>query len=348
MTPSTGPESADSPRTPRVSIRAVAEHAGVSKSLVSLVLRGAPNVSDQRRRAVERSLDELGYRADSRTVSTTRSSTVGVLVDDLRNPWFVDLLEGLTVTLDGAGRDLVIADAHLDRRIGRDSVNVLMRVGIDGLIVVGDSQDPAHISAAASRIPVVLAGGSATDLPGVDEVINDDRTGSRLMTEHLIELGHSRIAHLQGPGRVGADRRLGYEDAMSAAGLSAQIRVEPGASTELSGAAAAGRLLDAPANRPSALQCFNDVCAIGALGAAADRGLRVPDDLSVTGYDNSYLASIRHLSLSSVDTGTFAIGATAGRSLLARLDGTAHREAQVHTTAPSLVIRSTTARPAAL
>jgi DNA-binding LacI/PurR family transcriptional regulator len=304
-----------------VTIRDVAGRAGVSKSLVSLVLRGEPNVSEARRRAVLDAMADLDYTPNraARGLSTARSETIGVLLNDLRNPWFVDLLEGLTATLHAAGLSPIIADSHTNHRVGRLSVETLLAQGIDGLVVVGTTTEKAAIELAARRIPVVLAGTREPDLVNVDLAVNDDEAGARLATGHLIALGHRRIAHLRGPGVVGDLRQAGFAAEMREAGLDPDHYREAGGLSEESGYAAARRLLS-HADRPTAIFAFNDIAAIGALSAAADEHLNVPEELSLVGYDDTYLARIRHISLTSVDNGSFAVGVQAGKYLTQRIE----------------------------
>jgi DNA-binding LacI/PurR family transcriptional regulator len=334
----------DETRRP-ATIRDVAAHAGVSKSLVSRVIRGEANVSVARRDAVQAAMADLGYRPNqiARGLSEARTGTVGVLLNDLRNPWFVSLLEGLTTTLDAVGIAPLLADSHLDQRVGRDTVERLLGQRVDGLVVVGTTESDAAIERAAREMPVVLAGTHEPNLPHVDIAADDDIAGARLATRHLIELGHQRIGHLVGPGIVGSLRRRGFEAEMAAAGLAGFAMTEVSGMTEEGGYAAAGRLLDR-ADRPTALLAFNDVACVGALSAADDRDLPVPQDLSLVGYDDTYLARIRHLSLTSVDNGNFAVGAQAAKFLLQRLEGgTAPQRIYLHQ--PTLSIRRSTSAP---
>jgi len=323
-------------------IRDVAAHAGVSKSLAALVLRGDPGVSDARRRAVLLAVDELGYRPNraARTLGARRSGTVGVLLNDLRNPWFVDLLAGLTATLDTVGLAPVLVDSATTRRVGGAPVEMLLRQQVDGIVVVGTTEDGAALERAASAVPVVLAGTYEPDGLHADVVVNDDEAGSVLATEHLLSLGHRRVLHLAGPGRVGEIRAGAYRSVMLAAGLDPWLVA--GGMTEESGYAAAHRAL-AGADRPTAVFAYNDLSAIGALSAADDLGLRVPEDVSLVGYDNTYLGGIRHISLTSIDNGTFAIGVQAARWLAERIAGD-DQTARVHRVPVSLQVRATTAR----
>ncbi|MGP4091540.1 LacI family DNA-binding transcriptional regulator, partial [Streptomyces sp. KR55] len=267
-------------------IRDVAEHAGVSKSLVSLVLRGSGQVRPEKREAVLRAVRELGYRpnAAARSLSEQRTRTVGVLLNDLRNPWFVDLLDGLNSLLHDNGLHMLLADARLNRRTGHDITGPFLDLRVDGLIVVGTLPDPAALGTVADRIPLVVAGAREPVPTGVDVVAGDDERGTRLVTEHLIGLGHRRIAHIAGYGAVGELRRHSFEATMREHGLADGALVEACDMTEEGGHRAAVRLLGRP-DRPTAVLAVNDIAAVGALSAAEALGLRVPDDLSVTGYD---------------------------------------------------------------
>ncbi len=236
----------------RPTIRTVAERAGVSKSLVSLVLRGSEQVRPEKREAVLRAMAELGYRpnAAARSLSEQRTRTVGVLLNDLRNPWFVDLLDGLNSLLHDNGLHMILADGRLNRRIGQDLTRPFLDLQVDGLIAVGTLPDPAALGTAAARIPVVVAGTREPVLPGVDVVANDDEHGARLATEHLIGLGHRAIAHIAGYGAVGDLRRRSFEATMHAHGLADDALVEPSDMTEEGGYRATVRLLSGPGAPP--------------------------------------------------------------------------------------------------
>lgn len=331
------------PRPP--TIRDVAQRAGVSKSLVSLVLQGDDRVSDGRREAVRRAMAELGYRPNSkaRALSRNRSDTVGVLLNDLSNPWFVDLLAGLATTLRSSGLSPILADSQTDHRIGVVSVETLLALDVDGLVIVGTTTEEDAIAAAAKEVPVVLAGTRDPSLAGVDIVVNDDYAGAHAATQHLLDLGHNRIAHLTGPGEIGKLRLHGFRAALSEAGRDPDAYVETGGMSEEGGYAAARRLLNRP-NRPTAILAFNDVAAIGALSAADDLGLYVPQDVSLVGYDNTHLARIRHISLTSVDNGNFPVGAQAGRFLIERLANPG-LPGRLHLVPTTLEVRASTAPP---
>ncbi|MFJ3669972.1 LacI family DNA-binding transcriptional regulator [Streptomyces sp. NPDC090106] len=331
-------------RTP--TIRDVAERAGVSKSLVSLVLRGSEGVRPEKRAAVLAAVEELGYRpnAAARSLSERRTRTVGVLLNDLRNPWFVELLDGLNSRLYDSGLRMLLADGRLNRRLGEDLTRAFTDLRVDGLIAVGTLQDPEALRAAAGRVPTVVAGAREPELPGVDVVANDDEHGARLATEHLIGLGHRHIAHITGPGAVGELRRRSFEAVMREHGLAGEAVTEQGDLTEEGGYRATVRLLSRP-RRPTAVFAVNDMTCVGALSAAEESGLTVPRDLSLVGYDNTYLARLRHLWLTTVDNASHDVGRRAAQHLLDRIE-TPDRPRAVDLALPALEVRGSTAPPA--
>ncbi|HEX9497030.1 MAG TPA: LacI family DNA-binding transcriptional regulator, partial [Mycobacterium sp.] len=234
----------------RPTIRQVAERAGVSKSLVSLVLRGSTNVSEAKRAAVLAAIEDLGYRpnAAARNLTSDRSNTVGVLLNDLRNPWFVDCLDGLASVLHANGMRMFLADARLDRTMGDSLTEGFLEFRVDGLVIVGTVQPSRALEDAAATVPTVVAASRDIDLPNVDVVANDDIAGTRLAVQHLLSLGHRRIAHLSGTtGEVARLRCETFAEVMNDAGF--EPLIERTDMTEDGGYRGAVRLL-AAANPP--------------------------------------------------------------------------------------------------
>ena len=326
-------------------IRDVAERAGVSKSLVSLVLRGSEQVRPEKRQAVLAAVAELGYRpnAAARSLSERRTRSVGVLLNDLRNPWFVELLDGLGSRLHENGLHMMLADGRLNRHLDEDLTRIFTELRVDGLVVVGTLPGSEDLLATATHIPTVIAGAIEPVLPNVDNVAGDDSYGAILATEHLISLGHRRIAHIAGPGVAGALRRTSFEMIMQNHGLTDIATVEQGDHTEEGGYRAMVRLLAAP-ERPTAVFAFNDIACVGALSAAEELGLQVPRDLSLVGYDNTYLARLRHLWLTTVDNGSHDIGRRAAQLLVHRMRDP-RRMAEMVVSEPRLEVRGSTGPP---
>ncbi len=323
----------------RPTIYDVARAAGVSKSLVSLVLQGSDRVSDSSRRAVEDAIRDLGYRPSraASDLAARRTRLVGVLIDDYANPWFVDLLRGVHHVLGSDGFRVSVIDTATTS-LAEDPVEGLLSMRADGIVVARDVPD-ALVTAASP--PVVIAGTRANVPPGVDAVANDDVLGARLATDHLLGLGHRVIGHLSAAGGAAAARRRSFVAVTAAVGARTVLTDYGGPATEHAGYDGAMRLLS---ENPDITAIFaaNDVMAVGALGAARDRGLSVPDRLSVVGYDNAPLARTRLINLTTVDDNGFGVGREAGRILRERMAGTGAGSVSL-TLPPALVTRGTTA-----
>jgi DNA-binding LacI/PurR family transcriptional regulator len=328
----------------RATIEDVAREAGVSRALVSLVLRGSPKVSQQKREAVAIAMAALDYRPSNaaRSLASGRTRTVGVLLDDLANPWFVELLDGLQSIFRDQNLRMVLGDPRYLARPGESPVSPFMEMRVDGLVIAGDLNADEDLTRATLHTPAVVAGTRAFDLPAADLVTNDDAAGARMAVEHLIGLGHKDIAFLTAPTGSARVRADSYRDTMTLHGLQEYIRVVPTDMSEHSGFVAMSRLIDS-GRTPTAVFAANDILAVGALSAADDHGIGVPSQLSLVGYDNTYLAGIRHLSLTTVDPVSRDVGVRAAEFLLARIaDHSLPPRSDV--LAPRLVVRNSTAR----
>lgn len=332
-------------RRPAPTMEDVAREAGVSRALVSLVMRERPNVSDERRARVLDVAARLGYRPNAwaRGLASARTKTVGVLLNELHNPFYADIMDGIEERAAEYGFHTLIGTAG--RRPGGEeaALEAFLELRVDGALLVGPRLATERIVAAAATMPIVVVARGMRS-PLVDSITNDERAGARLVVRHLAELGHRRIAHVDGGSGAGAGaRRDGYRRAMREAGLGDEIRIVAGDYTELAGVQAAERLLDS-GDLPTAVFAANDLVAAGAIDRLEDAGLRVPEDVSVVGYDNTFLAALHHVSLTTVDQPRPAIGARAFEALLERTEE--GRTAPLHARiTPSLVVRSTTGPP---
>ena len=326
-------------------IRDVAERAGVSKSLVSLVMRGSPQVSVQRREAVLRAAADLQYRpnAAARSLVRKRSFVIGVVLSDLHNPFFAEVVDGIEEEAGASNYQAMFNAVSRSPEREAAALETFLQLRTDGLILAGAELPTQEIVAVAATAPVVLVT-RATRSPLLDSVTNDDRAGARLAVEHLVALGHRDIAHIDGGRGAGAAaRRSSYLATMRSHGLSEETTVVQGTFTEEGGANGVERLL--ARGRPTAIFAANDLVAVGALHALQERALRVPQDVSLVGYDNSSLAALGHINLTTIDQPRRQLGATAVRLLLERLDR-GRREARHLVVSPHLVVRGTTSPPA--
>jgi DNA-binding LacI/PurR family transcriptional regulator len=331
---------------PQPTIHDVAERAGVSKSLVSLVLRGSSRVSAERREAVLKAVEELSYRpnAVAQSLVQKRSFIIGVVLSDLHNPYFVEIVDGIEEAAIGAHYRALFNTGS--RLAGQESVAVetLLQLRTDGLILAGTVLRAREIQAAARTAPLVMVA-RPSRWATVDSVTNDDRAGAELAVDHLVGLGHRRIAHIDGgQGAGAASRRNGYAEAMRRHGLSSMARIAPGMFTEEGGAEGVDRLLQS-GSAPTAIFASNDLAAVGALYALERHGLGVPADVSLVGYDNTSLAAIGHVNLTTLDQPRRQMGATAVQLLVERLDQRRSRARHI-VIQPHLVVRGTTAAPA--
>lgn len=323
----------------------VAGRAGLSKSVVSRVMRGERSVSPSSRAAVMAAAEALGYRANAvaRSLVQRRTYNVGVVVSDLHNIFFAEVLDGLYAAAAELGYRALITTGNRDPVAEERALEQLLELRADGVILAGSRMRAGAVAAAARTVPIAVVG-SNLRLRGVDVVVDDDQSGATLAVRHLVELGHRDIALIDGgEGAGAAERRAGYRTAMSAAGLAARIRVEPGDFTEGGGYDGARRLLDGR-RRPTAIFASNDQSAVGALNAINEAGLDVPDDVSLMGYDNTALAALRHISLTTIHQPRDQIGEMAIKAVVRRIEKP-NLPARRHVLAPKLVVRATTAPP---
>ena len=326
--------------TSRPTIYDVAKSAGVSKSLVSLVLRGSTNVSKESETAVKTAIKKLNYQPNraASDLAAKRTQLIAVLIDDYSNPWFIDLIQSLSDVLTPKGYRLSVIDS-LTSQAGTDPLTSALSMRPDGIII---GQDIPDFSVPDSIPPFVIAGTRITPAGTHEAVANDDSYGAQLATEHLINLGHRNIAHLRVGSGAGHSRFLSFEKTMRAHNLTPLSNNYDGPAVEHAGYTETLALLK---EHPEVTAIFasNDITAIGVLGAARDLGLRVPEDLSVVGYDNTPLAQTRLINLTTIDDNSIGVGYNAALLLLSMLDPQAPHPEILHTLQPSLIERGTCA-----
>jgi len=318
----------------------VAREASVSRALVSLVMRESPKVSEKRRARVLAAAQRLGYRpnAMARGLASRRTRTIGVLLNDLRNPFFAEMMDGIFEAADALDYRLLISTGRRQASGERRAVEAFFEHRTDGLLLVSPRLPLAEILSIGRSTPTVAVA-RPLRAAHVDSVTNDDLAGAKLAVGHLTELGHSRIAHIDGGRGAGAAaRRGGYVREMKRLGL--EPWVVAGEFTDTAGVRAAEQLLGGAA-LPTAVFAANDLVAAGALDRFEDAGLRIPGDISIIGYDNTFLAALHHMALTTIDQPRPEIGRLALTTLVERIDGK-RAGAVHHRLEPSLVVRATT------
>ncbi len=318
----------------------VASHVGVSRQLVSLVLRDQPGASAETRAKVLAAAKELGYRPDgaARVLRRNRSGLLGVLFV-AGHPFDMALVENMYPAAEQAGYSIAlgaIAQTHDEAR----AVDDMLGYRSEALILIGPELPPDELSRLAERLPIVEVGRHRST-PGVDAVFCDGEHGIRLAMDHLISLGHRHIVHVDGGNMPGADdRRRGYVGAMTEAGLRNEIDVIPGDYSELAGHRAALEIM-ARSKRPTAVVAANDQTAFGLLGTVTRAGIAVPEDISISGFDDERTARLPFIDLTTVAQNAAEMARLTLQAVAERLDG--HRsEMRQLLVEPELIVRSST------
>jgi LacI family transcriptional regulator len=334
----------------RASIRQVAEAASVSMSTVSNVLNNPQVVSVGTRRRVERAMATVGYVRNNaaRQLRGAPSITVGCVLLDSANPFFAELARGIEDRLTEAGCMLIVCST--DVRVERETryLQMLEELGVRGILLAPASSHLAAAAAVSRRgTPVVLVDHPRAGMRACAVAVDDVR-GGELAAEHLLELGHRRIALLQAEGDVPSvvSRAEGVRRGLAAARLNlattmVHVPVPPPAGVHEAEAAAAHVLAAAP--RPTAVVCFNDIAAVGLMRGLRAAGVAIPGQLSVVGYDDVVFASQLAPALTTIRQPTYQLGRTAADLLLAE-NSPGHRHREIRFT-PDLVVRESTAPP---
>ncbi len=337
------------PASRRITIIDVARHAQVSTTAVSKVLRNAYGTSPTMQAKVRKAITELGYRPRAAARGMRgQTYTIGVMLPDIRNPFFPEILDGLTESLRDTDYQVLLGPGGNGEDAEARVTDAMIDRGMDGMVLVAPIAPAARLEHIAGVVPTVVIGRHGRSA-GYDTVTDDDTAGAALVVDHLADLGHRRIAHIEhhesNPTRLAempnAVRAEGYRAAMRARGL--EIDIVSTTYTQEGGYLGARQLLARPL-RPTAIFAGADVVAMGVLEALTEADLAVPRDLSVAGYDNTTFAALGPISLTSVDQAGHEIGANAARLLLDRIADRQRPSAQIKLS-PTLVARRTTAPP---
>ena len=335
-----------------VTLRDVARVAGVHPATVSRALNEETRmlVNEETARRVLKAAEELDYRPNpiARGLKTNRSYTIGVLIPDLTNPLFPPILRGIEDGLETASYTPLVANTDNDpERELLDSQTMRARQ-VDGIVAATARRDHRlHDALLEAGIELVLVNRRQAELP-VSSATADDRMGMRLAVEHLISLGHERIAHIAGPldYSTGLDRHEGFHETMRAAGLEPdpELVCVAEAFTEAEGARLCAQLVDRGRDF-TAVAAANDLLALGCYDVFADHGLRCPQEISVVGFNDMPFADRFHPPLTTIHIPHYEIGAAAAELMLERLQDPDAEPREVRLE-PSLVVRGSTAPPA--
>ncbi|MBQ0930632.1 substrate-binding domain-containing protein [Ideonella sp. 4Y16] len=307
-----------------VTLEMVAHTAGVSPSTVSRILNGTARVSQAKQQAVDAAIQSLGFRPNpvARGLAGGRTLSIGVLTQTISSPFYGEALHAIEDRLDEAGYIPIFVSGHWQEVEERKALEALIARRVDGLIVLAGRLSSRALQAGAGHLPLVVVG-RTMEGPRVHGLTLDNRAGAAMATQHLIDCGHRRIAHIAGePDHADAHERLaGYRDALDRAGLPFDpALVTPGDYTEAGGLLAVNRLLDA--QRPfTAIFAANDQTAIGAALGLYRRHVRVPDDVSLVGFDDLAPARFAIPPLTTVRQPVYEMGFQAAGAMMALLRG---------------------------
>jgi DNA-binding LacI/PurR family transcriptional regulator len=332
------------------SIKDIARAANVSHSTVSRALRDSPLVNDETRAKIRKIADEQGYAvsAVARSLATKRTDTIGVVVTNVADPFTGEVVSGMDEVAQAHGYTVLLVDCYANPERELRAVRLLHERRVDGILVNSSRVGALYVSMLAKmRVPIVLINSHQAD-QFVHSVMIDNLNAARAATRHLVDLGHRRIGYIgnQFGLQADTDRFAGYRQILGEMDIAFQPElVAHGDGTPEGGMLSMERLLALP-EPPTAVFCYNDMEAIGAMRTVREHHLRIPDDLSIVGLDDVHLASFTDPPLTTVQQPKRQMGCMAARILLELLDG---GTPESHVVVPGeLIVRQSTGPPRAV
>ncbi len=345
-------EDRKSRRSAPVRLKDIARDMGLSTVTISKVLRGHSDISEETRKRVLKRMKEMHYQPNfaARALITGRTYTIGLVVPDLLHPFFAQVAKAISAGIRGHGYSLMITSSEEDAELEQQEIEQLLARRVDAMVIASAQWTAESFRAVEERrIPYVLVDRRFIGLPANFVGVDDEHVG-QMGTEHLVEQGCSRIAHIRGPETSTALGRLaGYKKALAAHGMqpmpdhiipigsSGDDRGEPG------GYEAARKLL-ASVEPPDGIFCFNDPVALGAMRAILDAGLRIPQDIAVVGCGNFPYSDFLRVPLTSIDQDSSAIGTYAAELALSLVGAKGIVGPRTRLVTPRLVVRASSQR----
>lgn len=332
---------------PRPTMEDVAKLANVSRALVSLVFREPHKVSETRRNRVLSAAEEIGFAPNyyARKLATVDTRSIGVLVSDIRNPFFMGVVSGIQMATEGSRYELLFGLSHNSPHQDLKTIKQFQQHRVSGIIVVTAALDMDPLARELRNLPTVVSGIDATS-HHITSVMNNELEGAHLGCQHLYELGHRQVIYIGGGRGTKVDLRAKAFHQASRAFPEMSLHFLDGDFDEGSGIRAAKKILNM-SPRPTAVVAANDLSALGALAVFRESGLEVPRQISVLGYDDTYVSALRLASLSTIAQSGESRGITSFQALSEELSGKA-MSGRVVSLSPSLVLRKTTAAAATL
>lgn len=325
----------------------IAKAVGVTQTTVANALAGRGNVSEATRKRILQCAQDMGYRPNvlARGLAKGKTSTIGFLLPTIANPFYPEIAEEIERITHVHDYQLLLCNTHHDYALGRQNLERLVSRWVDGIIVMGSSMDLADLVHQFEHgLPIVLCNWQENEpSPGIPQVNVDFRLAGELAAHHLLALGHQKIAIIVDEPQQ-TTRFAGFRAALLSAGIPLQDEmIQLGDSTIESGHAAARTLLTSP-QRPTAIFATNDWMAIGALEAAREEGIHVPEDLSIIGLDNVIVGAHISPPLTTIDIPKHQLAKEATELLMRQIDGD-RDQTQSILIPPELLVRHSTAVP---
>ena len=331
-----------------VTLNDVARKAGVHPSTVSRALDPAKHlrVKESTRERIIEVADELGYRPDmvARGLKSGKTGTVGIVAADLGNTFVTPIIHGIAATLESSGLLPTIAESQDDHARMANILDHMLSRRVDGIVALAARAADRKVLESASQIAPIVLAGRPLDRTTLPQVVQDNEAGGRLAAEHLAALGHRRVAQLRGPDDVAnfPRRAAGFTSVVDAMGL-VEVTVPDRAERPVveEGQRLMELLLETSIDLPTAVFAHNDLMAVGALAVLRQRSMRVPDDVSLVGYNDMPMAGHLTPPLTTVRYQSLEVGRRAGEMILGLLAG---KPSENITLAPSLVSRGSSRR----
>ena len=337
-----------------VTIKDIARQAGVSHPTVSRALRNHPDIAHETALRIKKIAYDLGYTpsAVARGLKTKRSEALGVIVTRIDDPFFSEVLEGIENALQPAGYSLFVTASQRDFDREQSIVQAMGERRVDGVIICSTPFSAEH-SRKIQRygVPCVVVNNQSAEEYKYS-IYHDDRFGSRQLTRHLLDLGHRKVAFLGNmhAGKTTQDRLDGFRDEMEASGCDIPVRyIHNGPNGRPEGGLAGAQYFLQLAEPPTAVVCFNDMMALGVIHGFHEAGLQVPQDCSVTGFDNISISAFTTPGLTTFDQPKYHLGFEAASMMLRMLNENIEPEdqsgSQIIVLQGELLLRASTAPP---
>ncbi len=328
-----------------VTMADVAREAGVSLMTVSRVVNNKGEVSEATRKRILEVIEKLGYRPSgiARSLATSRTGIIGLIVPDISNPFFADLAKGMEYVAYSESYNVFLCSTEENPQRELRALQSMAEYRVDGVILCSSRLDEKHLvdSLGFFYSAVLVNRGLESEAPSVGMVMVDDVHGGRIATHHLIDEGRKKVAFLAGPETSHSGRRRfkGYKDALNEAGLPYASDLVVHCDSNVEGGYRAAKALLSSHPEVEAIFCYNDLVAVGALRACSEIGVSVPDDVSIVGFDDIMLAGLVTPSLTTCRIQREEVGKRAAEMLLEQMGGCSGKcETAVFT--PELVVRN--------